>query len=221
MKWNLFLIGGVFGLLIAGILFAKSFYIVQSGTKADALVTDVVYIKQSSSKTAAGSEGYYPVLEFNDSYGNRIKIARTDVLISPSPWKKGDVLPILYLKNNPNDYVNNSFVSLYLAPIIVSTISILVLFFGFFAHRISKKTMLYLVCGALGLVMIPLIYFGIHHFPTKNSSENLSLSYTYMPEMGETELLTMVFLILAVVAISILAFIGFGLFWVYKLFKNR
>ncbi len=218
MKWDKIIrIFSIAGFLIAGILYVKTLYYLQTGEKADALVTDVFYVKLKSSRNFAGSEGYYPILEFKDKEGKHIKIAKNNFLVTPSLWEKGDIIPIIYLKNDPDSYMNDSFNGLYLASIIAVGVSLLLLLVSFLFPgflKLPKSSQKLVMYSLIALISITILYFLLNN----KSTENVGFSYYSAPD--ESELLMVGYLLIGFVCVVCVALVVGFFYLIYKLIRK-
>lgn len=131
-------------LFIVGILILSGdFFLIKNNIsflrnseKTEGIVTDI--LKESSSDGTT----YRPEISFIDSRGENI-IFSSSVSSSTSTYRKGEIVPVLYQKNNSSNAKINSFLTLWGAETILTFMgSILVISVIYTTYKNNKKSSL-------------------------------------------------------------------------------
>ncbi len=113
--WLFALIG--LGLVIGGYFtYRHTFDFVENALMAQGTVTDLTRSARSGS---SGSDTYRPVVTFHDHEGQLVEFV-SGVGSSPPAYRKGEVVEVLFLKEDPQDAEINSFFNLWFLPVLLS-----------------------------------------------------------------------------------------------------
>lgn len=136
---GLFVVIGIPCLLLSTRLGLESQTLVQQGLKTDGVVMELIQKWSSSSKSSSG-RSYAPLFRFQTPDGKE-HIVQSSTSSNPPAYDVGDHVPVLYLAGKPEQAVINSFMELWIAPLITGIIGIaffvvgLVLVIAFFRKR--------------------------------------------------------------------------------------
>ena len=98
------------------------FYMKTNSFLANAIRTDGEVIKVEKIRSG-GDTLYYPVFSFVDNRGNEHSI-RSDLGSNPPRNQKGDMIGLYYLPDNPKEAEIDSFINLWLVPIVACGLSL-------------------------------------------------------------------------------------------------
>jgi hypothetical protein len=119
-------VSSLFFLTAAIFLYLHTQSFVQSASRTQGKVTKLVFSHRD----------YFPVYTFKDSRGAKHSIQSLSGS-SPAAYQIGDVVPVIYPRDNPDDAEIDTFLDVWIWPIAMAGFGALVLLFGFAAFAVS------------------------------------------------------------------------------------
>ncbi len=132
------LLGAVFAGVAALGFTTWSVYFIHAGTPTDGIIIDLV------KTTGHGSDGtyWYPVFEYSNAAGKTFS-KRSWTGSSPAEFSKGQRIPVLYLKANPETAIIATWKSLWGLPILLAIVTAfeigLSILFGYLDRRYGNN----------------------------------------------------------------------------------
>jgi hypothetical protein len=131
LRW----IGILFALIGLGLLGGAYFayhhtsQFLASAVTAQGTVIDLARSGQTGSGTGTTSSTYRPVVSFEDHNGEPVEFIST-LGSNPPSYRKGDQVGVLYLEDDPQDAVINSFMSLWFVAVLLGAMGTVFLLVG-------------------------------------------------------------------------------------------
>jgi hypothetical protein len=129
------ILGGFFAvislpcLILSGYFSMSSVGLLQHGLKTEGVVIQMVPHWSSSSKSRSSGPSYSPLFRFQSEDGKSHTVQST-LSTNPPSFSEGDVVPILYRTTEPQKAIINTFMELWLGPIISGIVGVVFLLVG-------------------------------------------------------------------------------------------
>ncbi len=132
----IFALAGVGALVCSGVTAVDSQRIVEGGITAQG---EVVSLKLERSSGRRGGSTYHPVFRFTAQDGQVYRVKHSQGS-NPPAWKKGEKVELIYLPDNPEKAVPNTFWGKYAVPFILAIFGTAFIVMGSFVAWHSRKT---------------------------------------------------------------------------------
>lgn len=132
----IFALAGIAMLVFSGGMISDSYQIVTDGV---AVQGEVVSLKRERSSGRRGGSSYYPIFRFTAQDGQEYRVKHNQGS-NPPAWKKGEKVELLYLPDEPEKAVPNTFWGKYGASVILVVMGCGFTALGSFVAWQSRKT---------------------------------------------------------------------------------
>ena len=131
-----FALAGLGALVCSGVTAVDSHQIVEGGITAQG---EVVSLKRERSRGRRGGGSYYPVFRFTAQDGQEYRVKHNQGS-NPPAWTKGEKVELIYLPDNPEKAVPNTFWGKYAVPFFLAIFGTGFTVLGSFVAWHSRKT---------------------------------------------------------------------------------